>query len=116
MQELIRANEELGKRMPLFINHDSARLWFKQEFGHSFVMVDSKIIADVKFYIYHLVHDRMVYLKSMNAIREGSPFIQSEFKDSYTEFEISEEGFVFIKKGGNDIELSKQRNVNRIHS
>lgn len=116
MQTLMTANEELGRRMPLFINHESARYWFKQQYGSRFVMVDSTIENDVKFYIYHLVHDRMVYLKSMNAIREGSPFNQSKFKDSYTEFEISEKGFVFIKKGGNDIELSKQRNVNRIHS
>lgn len=100
MQALIIANEELGRRMPLFINHESARMWFKQQYGSRFVMVDSTIENDVKFYIYHLVHDRKAYVQSMNAIREDSPFIHSDFKNSYEEIEISEYGYVFIKGRG----------------
>ena len=92
--------EHSEQRLPLFINHDSARYWFKQQYGSRFVMVDSTIENDVKFYIYHLVHDRKAYVQSMNAIREDSPFIHSDFKNSYEEIEISEYGYVFIKGRG----------------
>lgn len=87
---------KISSSIPLFINHDSARLWFKQQFGSHFAMVDSTVINDVKFYIYHLVHDKLTYVKSMNAIREGSPFIHHNFKKSYTLIEISEHGYIYI--------------------
>lgn len=98
MREWAILNEELGEKMPLFMNHESARIWFKKEFGKQFVMVDIRIQNGVKFYVYHLVLNKITYVKSMNAIREGIPFVQSEFNNSYIEIEISEEGFVFLNE------------------
>lgn len=114
MKELMKENQGLGE-LPRFINHQSARMWFKERLGSHFVMVDSEVKNSVKFYIYHLVHDKLIYAKSVNAMREGSPFIQSDFQDSFTEIEISEEGFIFINERGNAYELSKQGNGNRIY-
>lgn len=88
--------ESIEKIMPLFINHESARYWFKQRFGELFVMVDSMIENSIKFYVYHLVKDKIAYVQSMNAIRENSPFIHNEFKDSYEEILISEQGVVIF--------------------
>lgn len=96
-------NSEEKLNLPLFINHESARYWFKERFGNRFVMVDSNIENNIKFYTYHLVHDRMTYVKTMNAIREGSPFLQVDFENSFTELEISEEGFVFPKNKGRSL-------------
>lgn|SRR5690625_2703460 len=116
MQELIKANHELEEIMPRFINHDSARMWFKERLGNHFVMVDSYTTNNVKFYVYHLIRDRLTYLKSMNAIREGSPFVQSDFRNSYEEIEISEHGYVyFIERGKNNV-VSEQRSIDRIYS
>ena len=89
-------NEERFE-LPLFINHRSARYYFKQKFGIRFVMVDSYVENNVKFYIYHLVLNKKIYIQSANAIREGSPFLHSEFENSYKVIEISEDGYVFIK-------------------
>lgn len=107
MQTLMTANEELGRRMPLFINHESARMWFKREYGSRFVMVNTSVENNIKFYIYHIVHDKIIYLQSMNAIREGSPFVHSDFRNSFDEIEISEEGFIFFNERGNQSVLSK---------
>lgn len=103
---------ELAKTdIPLFINHNSARYWFKQRYGNRFVMVDTEVKNNVKFYIYHLVYDRDSYIQSMNAIREKSPFLHHDYLTSFDEIEISEYGYVYFKKGGT-CDDTKNRNIN----
>jgi hypothetical protein len=114
MEKLIKANNDL-KDLPRFMNHRSARMWFKERIGNRFVMVDTTVINNVKFYIYHLVHDKLTYAMSVNAMREGMPFQQSDFKNSFIELEISEEGYIFINERGNAFELSDERTSNRVY-
>lgn len=103
-------------KMPLFFNHGSARIWFKNHYGKLFAMVDTKEDDGVKYYIYHIVHDKLTYLKSMNAIREGNKIIQHDFHMSYTELEISEDGIIFFNERGVIHERSEQRNGIRLYN
>lgn len=114
MKELIQLNNEVGE-MPRFINHLSARVWLKERLKSRFIMVGSEIKNNVKFYEYHLIHDKLAYAHTLNAIREGNPYNKGEFLNSFSVFEISEEGFIFQKEGTNVYDLSDKGNGHRLY-
>lgn len=74
-------DKEIETNLPRFIDHKSARKWFKDRYAEKFVMVDTDVVGDVKYYYYHLVMDREAYLNR----RQG-----------YVSFEISERGHIHV--------------------
>ena len=93
MLTITREQEDV---MPLFLNHKSAREWFKSHYGNRFVMKESSYIDGEKVYFYHLVMNRDAYLKGINKMSEGELIGGLDFIDSYQPIEITEDGMVHV--------------------
>lgn len=81
------------EKLPRFINHQSARLFFKAHYGRNFAMVGQERRNGLKVYIYHLVHDVHAYLEIKQS-PNSSAAPQLEFHNSYQLIEITEYGHV----------------------
>lgn len=88
---------EIEQTLPLFLNHQSARIYFKKIFGNRFVMVDSFVVDGVKYYSYHLVINKDVYMENRKSeIMADLEITADNFFNSFQEIEISEDGFIHI--------------------
>jgi hypothetical protein len=83
-------------QLPLFINHKSARTYFKNKFGNLFVMVDTDLINGEKMYLYHLVLDKPTYLDGREKLKRGDIDNCGDYIVSYQDIQIGANGSVKI--------------------
>ncbi|WP_373896407.1 hypothetical protein [Virgibacillus sp. CBA3643] len=83
-------------RFPTFLNHKSARLWFKEKYGKHFVMVGSEVIDGEKVYFYNLVLDRETYLEGREKLQSGEMVTGFDFINSYQAVEVYENGNIHV--------------------
>lgn len=91
-----RLTRKFEQELPEFQSHTDARKWFKKRFGDNFVMADSEIIGEEKYYFYHLIVDRAAYETGMKKLREEGYASGFDLPLSYHPVEISETGLVHI--------------------
>lgn len=82
--------------MPDFESHKEARAYFKELFGGRIALQMSEVIGDRKWYFYHYVMDKPVYLSCVEKMKNNEPFDALEFMNSYQEVQVCENGDVHI--------------------
>lgn len=84
----------LNNEMPNFVNHDQARVWFKEHFDQRFSLMDMQESEGKKVFYYHIIKDPEKYQQYMESFAKPvkHEITNMETFESYSTVEISEDG------------------------
>lgn len=90
----MRISKEDKANFPAFMNHQTARKWFKAKYGNRFVMTHTDMIDGTKIYYYNLVTNKEAYLAGRHHLEDEE--LSREYHNSFQSVEVSEHGQVQV--------------------
>lgn len=101
--------KELGKGLR-FMNHNSARIYFKEVYGELFMLQGTAVLEGTKTYFYHFITNKEQYIKFYKQISKGYEVDREQFSKYYQEVDVTENGHVTLIEKGEDVCQIRQKN------